>query len=138
LNIFYKSNLLNNLVEMSEDQQVDFTNPESIEKHYKPILLLVARIIYTNFLQGPVAPYIKMFILLIIVLPSELLVQLDNKFIIFLYYTLISEIAKEELTNKSKSNRYNDQYVLKKINNFCDGKIKIIYNKLKKMKKDKI
>ncbi len=107
---------------------VDFGNPESIEKHYRPILLVVARILYIKFFKGPLAPYIKMFILLILVLPSRILLKFDNNFILFIYCSLLNNVKNEE-TSKS-----NDKYVLKKINSFCVNEIKQIEKKLRKNK----
>jgi hypothetical protein len=110
-------------------ETVDFGNPESIEKHYRPILLIVARILYIKFIKGPLAPYIKMFILFVLVLPSKILLKFNNNFVLFLYFSLISNVKNEE-TSKSS-----DKYLLKKINNFCVKEIKQIEKKIKKQRR---
>lgn len=110
-------------------ETVDFGNPESIEKHYRPILLIVARIIYMKFINGPLAPYIKMFILFVLVLPSRILLKFNNNFVLYIYFSLISNVKNEE-TSKSS-----DKYLLKKINRFCINEIKQIEKKIKKQKK---
>ncbi len=113
-------------VDFSIPEKVDFSKPEEIEKHYKSVLLLVARIIYVKFFKGPLAPYLQLFILLIIVLPSKFLIQFDKNFIVFLYWKLINNIGYDEnqiIIDKK-------QHLLKKINKFCKTQIKSFNNKM--------
>lgn len=109
-------------------ETVDFGNPESIEKHYRPILLIVARIIYMKFIKGPLAPYIKMFILFILVLPSKILLKFNNNFVLCMYFNLISNINNDDSNN-------NDKFMLKKINNYCVKELNKVEKKIKKHRK---
>ncbi len=118
--------LISAKIDFSKSEKVDFSKPEEIEKHYKSVLLLVARIIYVKFFKGPLAPYIQLFILLIIVLPSKFLIQFDKNFIVFLYWKLINNIGYDEnqiIIDKK-------QHLLKKINKFCKTQIKSFNNKM--------
>jgi hypothetical protein len=107
---------------------IDYTNPDEIEKHYRPILLLVARIIYMKFIKGPVAPYIQAFILLILFLPSELFIKSNSNFIMFLYFKLIKSIDLNDIKNN------NEKHIIKLINRFCLKQISKINKKIKQIR----
>jgi hypothetical protein len=97
-------------------------SPESIEKNYKQILLLVARIIYTKLICGPVAPYIQGLLLFIILIPADVLIKLNNKIILLMYKNFIVYVKNKLNLIKGKKN------LIQTINDYYKTKLNSILN----------